>query len=635
MADLADEIERLSCLDIRKVDESELYPLFYDFLDEDLFKLETTPDDLSFFLDLGVLNKKELKNYEKARKVFVQGEHNQKISEKKYKKSIECLETVYKKIMHYFLGLENSDLVIGSDNPGLKSVIEKIKDDGRDALYKIMEDFEALVMYEQLREYFNENKRFTRDGVEKFRQNKVSLEAVAKLSKHDFSVEDIIQYEEDLRRLAKIPGARENYFYYFEYNLESSPKMTIDRLREIYDIEMLYRRLKRSKVAGLISKDISAFIKNDDALWDMLLNTLGEKYKAIHVVESMEEIGLVRPDGLVCGYVKQDGSAGNMNVYSDANALWGMLLNALGEKDEAKRVVKSMNRTYLVRRDGLIRKYVKADGSYDDIWELFALKDLYIFFSGNNALWGMLLNAVGEKYEARQVVKSMEKRGLVRDDGLVSGYVEANLFDGSRLVHSYDNALWGMLLNALGEKYEAKRVIHSMEKIGLVRDDGLVSHCVYADGPRLDNNVYSDVNALWGMLLNAVGEKDEARQVVKSMEKLGNLVRSDGLIRKYVKADGSYDDKWDLFGLKDWYLFSSNNALWCMLLNAVAYRGKAVQVVESMKNISNLVRADGLVSLYVIPNGNGFNMDVSSYNNALWGLCLHPEGYKVFTGETE
>ncbi|RME55465.1 hypothetical protein D6777_00455, partial [Candidatus Woesearchaeota archaeon] len=86
MADLAHEIERLSCLGIRKVDERELYPLFYDFLDKDLFKLEATPDDLSFFLDLGILKKKEIKNYEKARKVFVQGEHNQKISEKKYKK---------------------------------------------------------------------------------------------------------------------------------------------------------------------------------------------------------------------------------------------------------------------------------------------------------------------------------------------------------------------------------------------------------------------------------------------------------------------------------------------------------------------------------------------------------------------
>ncbi|RME54877.1 hypothetical protein D6777_02425 [Candidatus Woesearchaeota archaeon] len=182
----------------------------------------------------------------------------------------------------------------------------------------------------------------------------------------------------------------------------------------------------------------------------------------------------------------------------------------------------------------------------------------------------MLLNAVGYRDRAKKVIKSINNIGLVIDGGLVRRRLKQGSFDPvANIIYSSDNAYWGLLLNAVGKKFRAIKVIKSMKKIGLLRDDGLVSYDVMKNGPVLSSNIYSYNNALWGMLLNAVGKKRKAIKVIKSMKNIG-LVRRDGL-------------------------------------------------VDSSKN----------------PNHLYGDMRLYSYNNALWGLCLHPEGYKVFTGETE
>ncbi|RME54875.1 hypothetical protein D6777_02415 [Candidatus Woesearchaeota archaeon] len=291
---------------------------------------------------------------------------------------------------------------------------------------------------------------------------------------------------------------------------------------------------------------------------------------------------------------------------------------AVGEKDEAIQVVESMKGfDYLVRGNGLVNQCVGSDG--------FSVnKDIYSY---DNALWGLLLNAVGSRKKAKKVVKSIKWKRLARRDGLVSAIIYRNTSNRNTNVYSDDNALWGMLLNAVGYRDKAIQVVESMNKLGnLVRPDGLVSSYVKARGSFGNRTVYSDSNVLWGLLLNALGYRDKAIQVVESMNNLGDLVRGDGLVSKCVKANGS-DRNMDVY--------SYDNALWSMLLKAVGKKDDARKVIQSMKRLGNLVRRDGLVSYYVKQDGSKGDTNVYSVSNALWGLCLHPEGYKVFTGETE
>ncbi|RME54102.1 hypothetical protein D6777_04785, partial [Candidatus Woesearchaeota archaeon] len=210
-------------------------------------------------------------------------------------------------------------------------------------------------------------------------------------------------------------------------------------------------------------------------------------YDILKVIKSMKKIGLVRDDGLVSRCVNPDGSGGDMKVYSDDNALWGILLNAVGRKDESIQVVESMkNLGNLVRDDGLVSRCVNPDGSGGDMK----------VYSGCNALWGMLLNAVDKKDEARKVVKSMKKRGLVRFGGLVNLYVKPDGSDRNRALYSYSNALWGMLLNAVGYRNKARKVVKSMMNKGsminksLVRYDWLVGRYVDFHRHYCDMNIY-------------------------------------------------------------------------------------------------------------------------------------------------
>ncbi|RME55251.1 hypothetical protein D6777_01165 [Candidatus Woesearchaeota archaeon] len=260
--------------------------------------------------------------------------------------------------------------------------------------------------------------------------------------------------------------------------------------------------------------------------------------------------------------------------------------------------------------------YWYFDSDISDIDMCISAKD--------NCLWGLLLNSVGKKAKAIKVVESMKKIDLVKDDNLVYWYVKTKGIGGNMIINAECNALWGMLLNAVGYRDRAIQVIELMEEIGLVRPDGLVSSNVETNGSDGDMNVYSYSNALWGLLLNAVGYRDKANQVVESMNYLRSLVRDDELVfHSEIRYSSDKENK----------IFSEDNALWVLLLNSLGYKNKAKQVIKSMKKLTNLVRSDNLVSDFVKLDGSNNIKYVKSSNNALWGLCLHPEGYKVFTGE--
>ena len=183
-------------------------------------------------------------------------------------------------------------------------------------------------------------------------------------------------------------------------------------------------------------------------------------------------------------------------VFSYNNFLWGLFLNSLEKKDEAEEVVKSMYNIGLVKDDGLVGRKVYKTGLVDT--------NVYPNF---NSLWGLLLNSLGKKNEAGRVIKSMYNINLVRKDGLVSWFVNKEVSERITDINSNDNSLWGLLLRSLGKKDEAEEVVKSMYNINLVREDGLVSWSVNKDGSEKNSFVSSYHNSLLGLLLNPEGYK--------------------------------------------------------------------------------------------------------------------------------
>jgi hypothetical protein len=181
--------------------------------------------------------------------------------------------------------------------------------------------------------------------------------------------------------------------------------------------------------------------------------------------------------------------------------------------------------------------------------------------SSVNALWGMFIHAAqydSGSLNTQKLVDRIKGSELALENGMLGcDFKPAFVTDlmssaGSKdtTIAVINNSLWGLLLNAAGYKEEARNIATRIMGSGLYRKDGLVFNAINGEGLVIGGAddaiaVNSGYNIFLGLLLHAVGYEEFAKNVVESMQNIG-LYQADvvGGLKQGILSKGlRYDGK--------------------------------------------------------------------------------------------
>ena len=262
----------------------------------------------------------------------------------------------------------------------------------------------------------------------------------------------------------------------------------------------------------------------DDAIsYGMFIDALGLREESMAIHTSLQKAkGLITYDGLAQETMNDQGFVTRGNIMTNTNCQYGILLCNNGDEQYAKRVLDGLKGRNLVRDDNLICTGTDHLGK----------PCLDVVNPTCNAWYGMLLKATGHDDEAERVHTTIMNT-LVSEEGLV---METKHSNKMQLSGTKDHLYYGLLLSSLGKRKEAQGLISIMRDQGFMDIDGLVkpNHMP----PVVHRNVYTDHNALYGSLLQSIGEYAQARDVYRCIRKRGTIL-DDGLA--YISSDGQFN----------------------------------------------------------------------------------------------
>ncbi len=331
--------------------------------------------------------------------------------------------------------------------------------------------------------------------------------------------------------------------------------------------------------------------------------------KMKNIEQAVEIIDSIKADKEI--YREEDGLVYESKTYLNdidhivpsSNCYWGLLLNAVGLKEDALKVVDSIKNSKFYRNDALVRCFHYAgDGSN---------KIIKKSYSYDNALWGLLLSRTGLKQEAERLADAIHKDYHCY---LLNKYADESRWSN---ILSYPSAFFGMLLKSLERKDQAKQIKDELKK-GV--NHSVVKKITEMTKVWLEGNyeIYNEHNPVWGLYLSAI-EDEDAENVVKNIK--GWSVKYDNLIgNRLHEGYGSMEITTETY----------INCYFALLLQSLGHDEDAEKIINSLKKKPYSTNENGLVQQRVYDKDAWTN--INSDDNALWGLVLLRNGYEVFTG---